>query len=210
VSEFRPAHVIEADAELARGLLAGEERAIRELVDRYGALVFTVANRILDDPARAEEVAQHTFVQAWRHADTFEPGRDFAPWLATIARRAAIDVLRREQRRPAEALEDADPGDSNLVSLPPSAEQIEAVWAVRSAIDSLGEPDREIVRLAHLEGRSQEEISERLGMPVGTVKSRTHRAMRKLANRLAHLRDRDTSGEPDRRSARTEGEADDG
>jgi RNA polymerase sigma factor (sigma-70 family) len=210
VSEFRPAHVIEADAELARGLLAGEERAIRELVDRYGALVFTVANRILDDPARAEEVAQHTFVQAWRHADTFEPGRDFAPWLATIARRAAIDVLRREQRRPAEALEDADPGDSNLVSLPPSAEQIEAVWAVRSAIDSLGEPDREIVRLAHLEGRSQEEISERLGMPVGTVKSRTHRAMRKLANRLAHLRDRGSSGEPDRRSARTEGEADDG
>jgi RNA polymerase sigma-70 factor (ECF subfamily) len=81
---------------------------------------------------------------------------------------------------------------------------------VRSAIDSLGEPDREIVRLAHLEGRSQEEISERLGMPVGTVKSRTHRAMRKLANRLAHLRDRGGSGEPDRRSARTEGEADDG
>lgn len=193
VSEFRPAHVIEADTALADALRAGEEAAVRELVDRYGGLVFTVANRVLDDPARAEDVAQHTFVQAWRHADSFEPGRDFAPWLATIARRAAIDVVRRERRRSVTDLDSAS-DDPALAVLPPSAEQIEAVWAVRAAVDSLGDSDREIVRLQYVEGNTQEEIAARLGIPVGTVKSRSHRAHRKLANRLAHLRDE--NGEP--------------
>ena len=204
VSDFRPAHVIEADAELAHALRDGDEAAVRELVARYGGLVFTVANRVLGDPGRAEDVAQQTFVRAWRHADAFEPGRDFAPWLATIARRAAIDVLRAEQRRPASPLDVVDDGDAALTTLPPNAEQIEAVWAVRAAIESLEPSDREIVRLQHLEGCTHTEIAERLGIPIGTVKSRTHRAHRKLANRLAHLRTDDDS-EPRAARGRTEG-----
>lgn len=207
VTDFRPAHVIEADAELARGLVDGDEGAIRELVGRYGGLVFTVAHRVLGNRAQAEDVAQHTFVQAWRNAETFEPGRDFAPWLATIARRAAIDEMRRGRRRPAEALEDADSRTPGLITLPPSEEQIETVWAVRAAIDSLDETDREVVRLRHLDGLSQADIADRLGLPLGTVKSRVHRAQRKLANRLAHLRER---REPDGAHERTDGEDDDG
>jgi RNA polymerase sigma-70 factor (ECF subfamily) len=75
------------------------------------------------------------------------------------------------------------------VELPPSAEQIETVWAVRSAVDALGDEEREIVRLQHLEGWSHSQIAEQLGIPIGTVKSRSHRAHRRLASRLSYLRD---------------------
>jgi RNA polymerase sigma-70 factor (ECF subfamily) len=185
VNEFRPAHVIEEDAALAVALCDGDEDAVRELVDRYGGLVFTVANRVLDDRVDAEDVAQQTFVQAWRRADSFEPGRDFAPWLATIARRIAIDVVRRDRRRPSTAIDDTDPGHAELVTLPPSAEQIETVWAVRDAIESLDDSDREIVRLQHLEGHTHAEIADRLG--------------RKLARRLSRFRPDESSGSSDGR-----------
>ena len=187
--DFRPPPAVSEDRELAIALRDGEEQAIRALYDRFGGLVFTVANRVLGDRQRAEEVTQHTFLQAWRNAESFEPGRDFAPWLATIARRAAIDVQRREQRRPAGSIDSADPGDGALVALPPSAEQIETVWSVRAAIEALDPAERDVVRLQHLEGWTHAQIAEQLGVAVGTVKSRSHRAHKRLANRLAHLRD---------------------
>lgn len=188
MEQFRPPHEIQRDTELARLLRDGDEAAVRTLYERFGGLVFAVAHRILHDRQRAEDVTQHVFLQAWRNAEHFEAGRDFAPWLATIARRAAIDALRKEQRRPASALDRADPSDEALVTQPPSAEQVEAVWGVRTAIDSLEPDEREIVRLQHLEGHTHSEIAERLGVAVGTVKSRSHRAHRRLATRLAHLR----------------------
>ncbi len=183
MDEFRPAHVIEADAALARAVTAGDEAAIRELVDRYGGLVFTVALRIVGDTHRAEDITQHTFLQAWRNADRFEPGRDFAPWLATIARRAAIDVVRQQQRRPTadldeQALAVSDPRDI------PDAADIERVWAVRAAIDTLATDQREVVRLHYLDGLTHQEIADKLDVPIGTVKSRLARAARRLANRL--------------------------
>ena len=187
--EFRPAHVVEEDAALAHALVEGDEDAVRTLYQRYGRLVFVVAMRVLDDHQRAEEATQQTFLQVWRYADRFEAGRDFAPWLATIARRAAIDLRRREARRPADPLDDASPGDASLVELPPSAEQIETMWAVRAAIDSLGDEEREIMRLQHLEGWTHSQIADQLGIAVGTVKSRSHRAHRRLASRLSYLRD---------------------
>jgi RNA polymerase sigma factor (sigma-70 family) len=189
MEQFRPVHVVQEDADLALALREGDEAAIRTLYERFGALVFTVANRMLNDRQRAEEVTQHVFLQAWRNAEQFEPGRDFAPWLATIARRAAIDVLRREQRRPAGSLEVADPSDSALVTLPPSVEQIETVWSVRMAIDALEPDERQIVKMQHVDGHTHAEIAERLDLALGTVKSRSHRAHRRLANRLAHLQE---------------------
>jgi RNA polymerase sigma factor (sigma-70 family) len=187
MEQFRPAHVVQEDAALALALREGDEAAVRMLYERFGGLIFTVAHHMLKDRQRAEEVTQHVFLQAWRNADQFEPGRDFAPWLATIARRAAIDVLRREQRRPTGSLEVVDLADSALVTLPPNAEQIETVWSVRAAIEGLEPDEREIVKMQHVEGHTHAEIAERLDIAVGTVKSRSHRAHRRLASRLAHL-----------------------
>lgn len=191
MEQFRPPHEVQSDTALATALRDGDDDAIRTLYERFGGLVYTVAYQVVRDAQRAEDVTQHVFLQAWRNADQFEPGRDFAPWLATIARRAGIDALRREQRRPSVALDLADQADGSLVSLPPSAEQVETVWSVRAAIDGLAPDEREIVRLQHLLGHSHAEIAEQLGIAVGTVKSRSYRAHRRLAVRLAHLRSED-------------------
>ena len=189
MQEFRPASVVAADTELAARLRAGDELAIRELYERYGGLVFTVARRVVGDRDRADDVTQQAFVKAWEHRDRFEPGRDFAPWLATIARRAAIDRLRYDQRRPTSSREVADPGDGALTADEPDAAALERAWMVRSAIDALDPAEREVVQLQHVEGCSHQEIADRLGVAVGTVKSRSFRAHRRLARRLEHLRD---------------------
>ena len=187
MEQFRPPHQVQRDTELALAFREGNLDAVRTLYERFGGLVFTVAHRIIGDGQRVEDVTQHVFVQAWRLAGHFDAGRDFAPWLAMIARRSAIDALRIEQRSPTEALDHADPSDGALVMLPPSAEQVETVWSVRTAIDSLDPNEREVIRMQHLQGHSHSEIAEQLGVAVGTVESRSDRAHRRLATRLGHL-----------------------
>jgi RNA polymerase sigma-70 factor (ECF subfamily) len=167
----------------------GDEEAVRRLYDAYGGLVHSVARRVLGDQGLADEATQQTFVQAWRSASTFESGRDPAPWLATIAHRVAIDVLRRERRRPSESLELLAPGDPRLVSDEPSASAMWDAWQVRAAIDELRPDERRVVELQHLHGYTHQEIAQALGVALGTVKSRSFRAHRELAGRLAHLRE---------------------
>ncbi|MEQ1701539.1 MAG: RNA polymerase sigma factor [Ilumatobacteraceae bacterium] len=167
----------------------GDEAAVRSVYRQYSGLVLAVAHRVLSDRGLAEEATQQTFLQAWRSASTFEEGREFAPWLVTIARRVAIDIQRREARRAATALDDADPGDAALITLPPSAEQAWEAGQVRLAIDALPPDEREVVRLQHVQGCTHQQIADQLGIALGTVKSRSFRAHKSLATRLAHLRE---------------------
>ena len=171
------------------GFRRGDEAAVRAVYRQYSGLVMAVAQRVLTDRGLAEEATQQTFLQAWRNASNFEEGREFAPWLVTIARRVAIDILRRESRRPVIALNDADPSDAALIALPPSEEQAWEAGQVRLAIDALPPDEREIVRLQHVQGHTHQEIADRLGIALGTVKSRSFRAHKSLAVRLAHLRE---------------------
>ena len=115
--------------------------------------------------------------------------RELAPWLATIARRTAIDLHRREARRVTEPLDEATSADLAVVELPANVERAYEVWAVREAIDELPADERDVVRLQHVEELTQAEVAARLGVPVGTVKSRSYRAHRRLAARLGHLKD---------------------
>jgi RNA polymerase sigma-70 factor, ECF subfamily len=177
-----------SEKEVAR-FRAGEPDGVRAVYQAFGRLVYAVAHRTLGSRELAEEATQQTFVKAWRAASSFDPERELGPWLATIARRTAIDVHRREARRPAGELSDAVLNDAAVVELPPGVDRAYDVWAVREAIDALPEDERSIVRLQHLEDLTQAEVAERLGIPIGTVKSRSHRAHRTLAARLAHLRD---------------------
>lgn len=176
-------------ADVVEGFRHGDEGAVRQFYRHYHRLVFAVSNRVLSDRSFAEEATQQTFVQAWRAASTFELGRDPAPWLATIARRVAIDIQRREARRPAQRLDTAPPGDTSLVELPPSMEAVWEAWQVRDALDSLGPGEREVMRLQHFDGLTHNEIADRLGVALGTVKSRSFRAHRDLAHALRHLRE---------------------
>ncbi len=165
-----------------------EDHAVRALYRKYGRLVYSVARRVLDRDDLAEEAAAQTFVRAWQAADRIDVDRDPGPWLATIAKHAAVDIYRRESRRPATSLDDVAIYDPAVVSLPPELESLDAVWQVRRAIDALPPEEATVVRLQHLDGLTQQEISEQLGIALGTVKSRSHRAHRKLASLLGHLR----------------------
>jgi RNA polymerase sigma-70 factor (ECF subfamily) len=166
----------------------GESDAVRTLYRQYGHLVFAVAYRVLGRRELAEEAAQQTFVNAWRAADRIDVDRDPASWLATIAKRAAIDIYRREARRATRPMAEVADHDRAIVSLPPDVDALDAVWQVRRAIAALPADEASIVRLQHLDGMTHTEIADKLGVALGTVKSRSHRAHRKLAGLLGHLR----------------------
>ena len=156
----------------------------------YGRLVYAISLRALGQKHLAEDATQQTFVQAWQAADRFQSDRELAPWLATIARRVAIDIHRRETRRSSSSsLEEVSATDPALITMPAGLEQWYEAWQVRQAIDALPPDEREVVRLQHLEGLTHTEIAEQLGIPPGTVKSRSHRAHQRLAIALSALRE---------------------
>lgn len=168
---------------------AGDADAVRAVYREYGRLVYAVCRNQLGDPQLAEDAAQQTFLKAWRSARTVDPGRDLAPWLATIARRTAIDVHRQESRQVSSDIDDVPASHPALVSEPMAIERTYDAWQVRQALDELPADEREVVQLQHLEGLTHTAVAQRLGVPVGTVKSRSHRAHKKLAGKLGHLRE---------------------
>jgi RNA polymerase sigma-70 factor, ECF subfamily len=170
------------DRELAHRFSNGDDESVRAVYQRYGRAVHTVAYSIVRDTSTAADVVQSTFVKAWQAAGTFNPERDLGPWLYTIARRQAIDTLRRERR-----VEPAEAAVVDSIELPRSLESTWEAFQVRLAVDQLPDDEREVVRLAWFLGLSHPEISERLGVPIGTVKSRSHRAHRRLTSLLAHV-----------------------
>lgn len=186
-----------ADEPDAARFRAGDPDAVRAVYRAYGGLVYAVAHRVLGDRALAEEATQQAFVQAWRAAGSFDAGRELGPWLATIARRAAIDVHRREARRAHDRLDDVPSAHPAVVTLPRSGESAYDAWEVRRALSALPDEEREVVRLQHAGGLTQSEVAAKLGIPLGTVKSRSARAYRRLAGLLGHLREGAERGSPE-------------
>ncbi len=169
--------------DLAARFRAGDDEAVRAVYRHHGGAVATVARSIVRDPELTEEVVQQTFVKAWRAAASFDEDRELGPWLYAIARRTAIDVLRVE-RRPTtgDHLPETDVAIESI-----SFERTWEIHELRRALDDLPPDERTVVRLSHLVGLSHPEIAARLEVPVGTVKSRSARAHRRLAAALAHL-----------------------
>lgn len=155
---------------------------------QYGQMAYFVALKILGKPDLAEEAVQEAFLRACRASASFDTGREMAPWIATIARRVAVDILRREQRRRHVDINNA-PNEPALVSVCPGIEQAFNVWQTRQAIDSLPLDERTIVELQYRWGCTQQEIAEKLRLPIGTVKSRSFRAHHRLLDQLGHLRE---------------------
>jgi RNA polymerase sigma factor (sigma-70 family) len=179
----------EVDDLTVAGFRAGAPDAVRAVYRVYGGLVFAVALRVLGDRSLAEEASQQAFVQAWRAARSFDPGRDLGPWLATIARRAAIDLHRREAVRAHRSLDELGDHDPASLAVADGTDRADQVRAVRSAIEDLPLEERDVVRLQHLVGLTHTQVAAHLGIPLGTVKSRSNRAHRRLAGRLGHLRE---------------------
>lgn len=139
----------------------------------------------------AQEAVQDTFLRAWRAAGSYDPHRDLGPWLMTIARHASLDLIRREFR-PTRGGHEAE---QDAVVEDPGIDQVWTAWQVQEAVGRLNEEEQVIVRLSFFEDLTQTQIAERLGVPLGTVKSRSHRAHRRLAELLSYLRDDTVPGQ---------------
>jgi RNA polymerase sigma-70 factor, ECF subfamily len=192
-SAFNPAPVEPA---LIERLVAGDERALGELYDRYGTFAYSLACAMVRDPADAEEVVAEAFAQIWRSASTFDGSRgNVLAWITTIVRTRALDFIRASRRRSrmidqAAALSD-DTTSPGLSTGPEPAdrgvEQSEAAALVRRSLAELPAAQRIVLELAYFSGLSQSEIAERLAEPLGTVKTRMRAGMEKLRQALRPL-----------------------
>jgi RNA polymerase sigma factor (sigma-70 family) len=182
-------------AALVERVVAGETRALEELYDRYARPAYSLARRVTGDPAFAEEVVQEVFLAVWRQPERFEAGRGgFASWLLAAVHHKAVDAVRREEavRRRALALQAVQGLDA---SDPPANRPEEAVEErlrgeqVRRALRELPGSQREAMTLAYYGGYTQREIASLTNTPLGTVKTRMHRAMHNLRVALDDLSD---------------------
>ena len=185
----------------------GDADALGAVYDRYSRAVWAMALTVTRADHLAQEATQEAFIRAWNSAASYDASRDLGPWLLTIARYTALDLLRREMR-PTRGGHEAE---QDAVVEAPGIDGAWLSWEVQEALDRLAEHEREIVRLSFFEDLTHAQIAERLDLPVGTVKSRSHRAHRRLAELLAHVRDEpdsdSTTGNPAPAGARKTTEA---
>jgi RNA polymerase sigma-70 factor (ECF subfamily) len=157
---------------------ADDAEVLRTLHAEHGDALFAHAVRLCDgDRQRAEDLVQETLLRAWRHPEALDPDRGSArAWLFTTARHLAIDAWRRRTARVGEVITDA------LPEPPPIDETERAVeaWTIADALAKLSEPHRRVIVECFYRGRSVAEAATVIGVPPGTVKSRTHYAMRAL------------------------------
>lgn len=172
---------VTSDGDLIQRAAGGDRSAFEDLYRRYARPVFGLALRRLGDRGRAEDAVQETFASIWRSAASYRPERGpGAPWLYAVARNAIVDRARLRTETPAEI-----PDEPSLEPAPPDqAEQSWLSWRVHRALEELPEREREVVALAYWSGFSQSEVADFLGIPLGTVKTRTRSALQHLADIL--------------------------
>jgi RNA polymerase sigma-70 factor (ECF subfamily) len=180
------------DRDLLRRIGSADEEAFRELFRRYSPNALALARRVVRQPFIAEEIVQEAFLAAWRNAEGYREGRgSVRSWLMTMVHHRAVDAVRREesQRRRAEdaqasdVLAVEDPADAVVAQLGLPEER----RAVRAALADLPAEQRQVIELMYFDGLSQSKVSERLRLPLGTVKSRTLLGMRRLRSALIEV-----------------------
>jgi len=176
-------HAHLSDEALVILVARSDETALAELYDRTGGIAYGLAYRILRDESLAEDAVQEAFLGLWRTAASFMPERAKAStWLLTLVHRRAVDLVRREQRRRSDPLEEAPE---------PATESAEDdAWLrlererVQGALAQLPDQQREAIELAYYGGFTQSELAERLGQPLGTIKSRMFAGLARLRELL--------------------------
>jgi RNA polymerase sigma factor (sigma-70 family) len=173
-----------SDEQVLEAVGRGDDDALGVLYDRFGRLAFRLAFRILRDRALAEDAVQEAFLAVWRSADAYKRERAKpSTWILTVVHRRAVDIVRREQSRRGEPLEvapepESGPADEDAVLRDRRA-------AVQAALTELPGEQRQALELAYYGGLTQSELAERLGVPLGTVKSRMFAGLGRLRELLA-------------------------
>jgi RNA polymerase sigma-70 factor, ECF subfamily len=176
-------HVVEptTDGDLIARVGEGDSGAFEVLYRRYSRPVFALALRRLGDRGRAEDAVQETFASIWRSAGSYRRERGpGAPWLYAVARNAIVDRRRALGPIPAEPVDEA----SSDAGPDERAESSWTAWRIHRALAELPEQERKLIELAYWGGLSQSEIADFVGIPLGTVKTRTRSALSRLADAL--------------------------
>ncbi|HEY8448180.1 MAG TPA: sigma-70 family RNA polymerase sigma factor [Thermomicrobiales bacterium] len=181
-----------SDAELIARASEGDARALETLYDRYARVVYSFALRIVGDPQVAEELMQEVFFRAWQQGRAFRSSRgSFITWLLSITHNLSIDELRKRRRRPQRAENNHEEDQPLLSDMPDESQNIEEeVWLttlrerIAKALETLPPAQREAIELAYFQGLTQREVAERLGEPLGTIKTRMRLGMQKLREQL--------------------------
>ena len=171
------------DKELVAAIAAGDEKSLSELFDRYAGMLTALAHRILKNQPDAEEVLQETFLQVWNQAGRYDAKRSsVSTWLVLIARSRAIDRLRTRQvkQRTAAAAQQENPVQHTSPKGVANVLRLERRSRLRQELSQLPEEQRRVLEMAFYGGMTQSEIAEQTGIPLGTVKTRTLLAMKKL------------------------------
>jgi RNA polymerase sigma-70 factor (ECF subfamily) len=171
------------DEDVLARVARADEGALAELYDRFGRVAYGLAYRIVRDAALAEDAVQDAFLAVWRTAASFDSDRGRAStWVLTLVHRRAVDVVRREDRRRGRPLDEAPAAAGEGTD--ETAALREQRRTVQAALARLPAEQREALELAYYGGLSQSELAERLGVPLGTVKSRMFAALAKLRDLL--------------------------
>jgi RNA polymerase sigma-70 factor (ECF subfamily) len=173
------------DEALLSLVASSDDQALAELYDRFGGVAYGLALRVLRDEALAQDAVQEAFLAVWRTADRFLAERAKAStWILTLVHRRAVDLVRRQERRRGEPLES--------VPEPVASEQVEEQATIRfqrqvvqEALRRLPPEQREALELGYYAGLTQSELAERLGQPLGTIKSRMFTGLTRLKDLLA-------------------------
>jgi RNA polymerase sigma factor (sigma-70 family) len=172
-----------SDETLLARVARGDDDALGSLYDRFGRIAYGLALRIVRDERLAEDAVQDAFLAVWRQAASFRPERANArTWVLTFVHRRAVDLVRREERRRAEPLEVE--AEAVTGSTAEAAELRRSREAVQRALAELPDDQRRPIELAYYAGLSQSELAERLGEPLGTIKSRMFTGLKRLRELL--------------------------
>jgi RNA polymerase sigma-70 factor (ECF subfamily) len=164
------------DADLLGAALARGEVDVKQIYDVHGPLVYAICRKSLGDD-RAAEVTQDVFVSAWRAREQFDPGRgSLAAWLVGITKRRIIDHVRREQRH-ADRRADEGEADATAARTEPEVDRIADRMTLAQALGRLPDRPRQVIALAYVHGLTHQEIAERTGLPLGTIKSDIRRGL---------------------------------
>jgi RNA polymerase sigma-70 factor, ECF subfamily len=181
------------DEELMAVVQRKEPAAFEVFFDRHGGAAYSLAHRIVGEPAGAEDVVQEAFLSIWRSRSAYDRARgSVRAWVLGIVRNRAIDALRRDARPGAPRL---GFDDDEILESRPAAERTEAeavrrevARGVRGALDELPDDQSKVIELAYFGGFSHSEIAGMLNMPLGTVKGRMRLGLEKMRGRIAELR----------------------
>lgn len=173
-----------SDADLVRMVTNQVSSALEALYDRYGKNCYALARRVVVDEHRAQDVVQEAFMALWKKPTAYDPKRSFETWILSVTHHKAVDAVRKEQRW-------RDWAETELPE--PAVPVEEEAWAsvrgskLREALKDLPDAQREVLTLAYFGGLTQQQIADRTGVPLGTVKTRTLLGMKRLRAALQPL-----------------------